>query len=99
MRKVRLQGDAFTKHIERSGTGYHLKGYDALHSGRIEQQHASLAQQPGDPTNMKAVLAHAAPADVAVVTIGERLADGRGFGFLLGQLDPALPLVPPPTPP
>jgi hypothetical protein len=42
MRKVELQGDAFTKHIERSGTGYHLKGYDALHSGRIEQQHASL---------------------------------------------------------
>jgi hypothetical protein len=42
MRKVELQGDAFTKHIERSGTGYHLKGYDALHSGRIEQQHAAL---------------------------------------------------------
>jgi hypothetical protein len=42
MRKVQLQGDAFTKHIERSGTGYHLKGYDALQSGRIEEQHASL---------------------------------------------------------
>jgi hypothetical protein len=42
MRKVELQGEAFTKHIERSGTGYHLKGYDALHSGRIEQQHESL---------------------------------------------------------
>jgi hypothetical protein len=42
MRKVELQGEAFTKHIERSGTGYHLKGYDALRSGRIEQQHASL---------------------------------------------------------
>jgi hypothetical protein len=42
MRKVELQGDAFTKHIERSGTGYHLKGYDALQSGRIEEQHASL---------------------------------------------------------
>jgi len=42
MRKVRLQGDAFTKHIERSGTGYHLKGYDALQSGRIEEQHDSL---------------------------------------------------------
>jgi Glycosyl transferase family 2 len=41
-RKVELQGDAFTKHIERSGTGYHLKGYDALQSGRIEQQHESL---------------------------------------------------------
>jgi hypothetical protein len=42
MRKVQLQGDAFTKHIERSGTGYHLKGYDALQNGRIEEQHASL---------------------------------------------------------
>lgn len=41
-RKVELQGDAFTKHIERSGTGYHLKGYDALQSGRIDEQHASL---------------------------------------------------------
>jgi hypothetical protein len=39
---VELQGDAFTKHIERSGTGYHLKGYDALQGGRIEQQHAAL---------------------------------------------------------
>ena len=42
MRKVELQGDAFTKHIERSGTGYHLKGYDALQSGRIDEQYASL---------------------------------------------------------
>lgn len=42
MRKVQLQGDAFTKHIERSGTGYHLKGYDALQNGRIEEQHTSL---------------------------------------------------------
>jgi hypothetical protein len=42
MRKVQLQGDAFTKHIERSGTGYHLRGYDALQSGWIEQQHESL---------------------------------------------------------
>jgi hypothetical protein len=42
MRKVELQGEAFTKHIERSGTGYHLKGYDALQGGRIEQQHESL---------------------------------------------------------
>ncbi len=42
MRKVQLQGDAFTKHIERSGTGYHLKGYDALQGGRIDDQHAAL---------------------------------------------------------
>jgi hypothetical protein len=42
MRKVELQGDAFTKHIERSGTGYHLKGYDALRVGRIDEQYESL---------------------------------------------------------
>jgi hypothetical protein len=42
MRKVELQGEAFTRHIERSGTGYHLKGYEALRGGRIEEQHASL---------------------------------------------------------
>jgi hypothetical protein len=42
VRKVELQGEAFTKHIERSGTGYHLKGYDALQGGRIDEQHASL---------------------------------------------------------
>jgi len=41
-RKVELQGEAFTKHIERSGTGYHLKGYDALQRGRIDEQHESL---------------------------------------------------------
>jgi hypothetical protein len=42
MRKVELQGEAFTKHIQRAGTGYHLKGYDALQEGRIEQQHEAL---------------------------------------------------------
>jgi hypothetical protein len=42
MRKVELQGDAFTKHIARSGTGYHLKGYDALRAGRLDEQYESL---------------------------------------------------------
>jgi hypothetical protein len=42
MRKVELQGDAFTKHIERSGTGYHLKSYDALQGGRLDEQHSAL---------------------------------------------------------
>jgi Glycosyl transferase family 2 len=37
-RKVELQGDAFTKHIERAGTGYHLKGYDALKRGEMDEQ-------------------------------------------------------------
>jgi hypothetical protein len=42
IRKVELQGDAFTKHIERAGTGYHLKSYDALRAGRIDEQYESL---------------------------------------------------------
>jgi hypothetical protein len=41
-RKVELQGEAFTKHIERAGTGYHLTSYDALQSGRIDEQHDSM---------------------------------------------------------
>jgi glycosyl transferase family 2 len=41
-RKVELQGVAFTEYIERAGTGYHLKGYDALRGGRIDEQHAAL---------------------------------------------------------
>src|SRR5206468_4236490 len=41
-RKVELQGVAFTEHIERAGTGYHLKGYDALRSGTIDEQHSAL---------------------------------------------------------
>jgi gamma-glutamyltranspeptidase/glutathione hydrolase len=35
------------------------KDYAALRRGLIETERASLAQQPGDPTNMKAVLASA----------------------------------------
>jgi hypothetical protein len=41
-RKVQLQGDAFTKHIARAGTGYHLTSYDALQEGRIADQHSAL---------------------------------------------------------
>jgi hypothetical protein len=41
-RKVRLQGDAFTKHIDRTGTGYHLTSYDALQQGRIDEQHDAM---------------------------------------------------------
>jgi Glycosyl transferase family 2 len=46
-RKVELQGVAFTEHIERVGTGYHLKGYDALRTGRIDEQHAALVVDDG----------------------------------------------------
>jgi hypothetical protein len=41
-RKVELQGVAFTEHIKRAGTGYHLKGYGALKGGRLDEQHAAL---------------------------------------------------------
>jgi hypothetical protein len=41
-RKVELQGEAFTMHIARAGTGYHMTGYGALQSGRIAQQHESM---------------------------------------------------------
>jgi hypothetical protein len=40
--KVALQGEAFTKHIERAGTGYHLSGYSALQRGHIDDQYESL---------------------------------------------------------
>jgi glycosyl transferase family 2 len=40
--KVDLQGEAFTKHIERAGTGYHLTSYSALQGGRIEDQYAAM---------------------------------------------------------
>jgi hypothetical protein len=42
LHKVQLQGEAFTKHIERAGTGYHLSAYSALRGGRIDQQFESL---------------------------------------------------------
>src|SRR5207249_9387543 len=42
LHKIELQGDAFTKHIERAGTGYHLKSYEALRAGRIDEQYESL---------------------------------------------------------
>jgi hypothetical protein len=41
-RKVELQGEAFTKHIERAGTGYHLTSYSALRDGRIDDQYAAM---------------------------------------------------------
>jgi hypothetical protein len=41
LRKVELQGDAFTKHIARAGTGYHLTAYSALQDGRIDEQYES----------------------------------------------------------
>jgi Glycosyl transferase family 2 len=42
LHKVHLQGEAFTKHIERAGTGYHLSAYNALHGGRSDEQYESL---------------------------------------------------------
>ena len=46
-RKIELQGEAFTKHIERSGTGYHMRAYDALQGGRIDEQYQALVVDDG----------------------------------------------------
>lgn len=47
------------------------KNYAALRRPLIDQQHASLAQQPGDPQNMKAVLASAVQSVGRVTTVPE----------------------------
>ena len=47
------------------------KNYAALRRPLIDQQRASLAQQPGDPMNMKAVLASAVQTVGRVTTIPE----------------------------
>lgn len=53
------------------------KDYAALRRSLIEKEHASLAQQPGDPLNMKALLASAAPrvSRATVVPENERAND------------------------
>ncbi|HEU4769843.1 MAG TPA: gamma-glutamyltransferase family protein, partial [Pyrinomonadaceae bacterium] len=53
------------------------KNYAALRRPLIDQQRASLAQQPGDPSNMKAVLASAAPTvgRASEVAVEERAND------------------------
>lgn len=47
------------------------KNYAALRRPLIDQQHASLAQQPGDPMNMKAVLASAVQTVGRATTVPE----------------------------
>ena len=47
------------------------KDYAALRRPLIDQQHASLAQQPGDPLNMKAVLASAVQTIGRASTVSE----------------------------
>jgi len=47
------------------------KNYAALRRPLIDQERASLAQQPGDPTNMKAVLASAVQTIGRVSTVPE----------------------------
>jgi hypothetical protein len=46
LRKIELQGEAFTKHIARAGTGYHLTSYDALQRGSIDEIYESLVVGP-----------------------------------------------------
>ena len=79
MRKVELQGEAFTKHIERSGTGYHLKGYDALQSGRIEEQHESLVVD--DDAVARGVADRTLVVDTRLRDALRALRDGRPLTF------------------
>ena len=96
MRKVELQGDAFTKHIERSGTGYHLQGYDALRSGRIEQQHESLVVR--DEAAERGLAERTLVVDTRLRDALRALRrDGSGRGFALPS-ERAEPLAfPPPS--
>jgi Glycosyl transferase family 2 len=85
MRKVELQGDAFTKHIERSGTGYHLKAYDALHSGRIEEQHASLVV--GDDALHRGLAEGSLVVDTRLRDALRKLRAGGAFDFPIPTLE------------
>jgi gamma-glutamyltranspeptidase / glutathione hydrolase len=53
------------------------KNYATLRRSLIENEHASLAQQPGDPLNMKALLASATPrvARASSIPVNERAND------------------------
>jgi hypothetical protein len=79
MRKVELQGEAFTKHIERSGTGYHLKGYDALRDGRIEEQYRSLVVD--DPALQRGLEAGSLVIDTRLREALRALRDGKRLTF------------------
>jgi Glycosyl transferase family 2 len=96
MRKVELQGEAFTKHIERSGTGYHLKGYDALQSGRIEQQHEALVVE--DDAVARGVADGTLVIDTRLRDALRSLrTDAPGRGFALPAERPEPLVFPPPT--
>jgi hypothetical protein len=84
-RKVELQGEAFTKHIERSGTGYHLKGYDALQSGRIEDQYASLVVD--DDSLERGVADGTLVVDTRLRDALRTLREGREFSFAVPDPD------------
>jgi hypothetical protein len=93
VRKIELQGEAFTKHIERAGTGYHLSAYSALRAGDIDRQYGSLliddsALEHGVANGTLAVDTRL--RDVLAVLRAEG-ADGRGRGFALpSEADPPL---------
>jgi Glycosyl transferase family 2 len=83
-RKVELQGEAFTRHIGRTGTGYHLTSYDALQSGRIDEQHdamvvddATVARGLADAT----LLADARIRDILTELRREHDGDPRRFAL------------------
>ena len=97
MRKVELQGEAFTKYIERTGTGYHLKSYDALLSGQIAQQHKSMVID--DDTLDRGLAAGTLVLDVRLRDVLRSLRTESPFDpgrrFALPTESAALPFPPP----
>jgi hypothetical protein len=96
-RKVELQGEAFTKHIARAGTGYHLKGYGALRSGSIEEQHSTLVV--GDEAAARGLADGTLVADTRLrdALRALRLEPGRARGFALPSEREASLTLPTPT--
>lgn len=83
MRKIELQGEAFTKHIARAGTGYHLTAYSALQSGRIDEQYESLVV--GDEALERGLAEQTLTVDERLrdVLRGLRLPENRARSFAL----------------
>ena len=92
---MELQGEAFTKHIARAGTGYHLTSYDALLSGRIDEQHHAMVVDDGAAVRGLAdgsLSTDTRLRDVLRVLLRDGDADARSFSLPSERPEPlALP--------
>jgi Glycosyl transferase family 2 len=84
-RKVELQGDAFTKHIERVGTGYHLTAYDALRSGRLDEQYGTMVVD--DHVAERGLRDGALAVDTRLRDARRAIAEGNPVAFLQPTTD------------